>query len=230
MSGVLVLTGLALEARALAAALGLPRVPGGPRAHYRGPQWEVLAVGPGAAALAARVRACRWPALVISAGVCGGLAPALAPGALVVPEVVLEADGTRWTTDPLDGLPRGGALLSPPAVVGPVADKARLHRATGALAVDLESAPVLRWARAHGLAAAVVRAVADPADRALAPELAAALGPDGRVRLWRALGAALARPRAGLEALALGRAVRAALARVAAALARVADGVPATAG
>jgi adenosylhomocysteine nucleosidase len=221
VTGFLVLTAIDLEARALARHLGLDRVGGCDRAYFRGGRLEVASVGVRAAFLGERAA----PApdmIVVAAGACGGLAPDLAPGALVVPEVVIDASGRRFPTDPLAGLARAGTLLTVSDVVATPRDKARLWIETGALAVDMETAVVMAWARAHGVAAAAVRAVADSATAAIPADLAAAVEPTGRVRAGQALRAALARPRAVADALALKRSTDAALKAVAAALGRAA--------
>jgi hypothetical protein len=144
---VLVLTALDLEARGLARHLGLSPVPGARVAHFFGGTLELAAVGLRAARLAERAVNWRARDLVVSAGACGALAPALAVGALVVPTVVLGPDGGRWPTASLPRLGADGALLTVGDVVESAAQKARLWMETGALAVDMESAPILAWAR-----------------------------------------------------------------------------------
>lgn len=219
---ILALTAVDVEARGLARHLGLDRVAGSGWPHYRGGRLEVACVGLRAGALAERVRACATPDLVVSAGACGALAPSLSPGAPVIPETVVDAGGARLATDPVPGLARAGTLLTVPDVVESAAAKARLWVETGALAVDMESAPIVAWARSRGLAAAVVRAVADAAADAVPADVAALVEPGGRVRTASALRAALARPRLVAEALSLGRGTSAAVRTVAATLARMA--------
>lgn len=222
MTRVLVLVAVDLEARGLARHLGLTRLGDPPWPHFAGGALEVVSVGLRAAHLAARVRADAQPGLVVSAGACGGLDPALGAGALVVPEAVATADGQRWTTGPLPGLSRRGTLLSVPDVVESAAAKTRLWLETGALAVDMESAPILAWAAARGVPGAVVRAVADTAERGVPADLARAVGEDGRLKPMSAVGAVLARPGAVAEAMALRHGTAAALKSVAHALAALA--------
>lgn len=217
MRAVLVLVAIDTEARALARHLGLPSA-SAPRAGS-GPL-QMACVG---------LRACRLSAveappgtLVVSAGVCGALAPQLAAGALVVPETVLAAGATRYATVEVSGLTRRGALVSVADVLEDGAAKARLWLETGALAVDMESATILAWAAARGLPATVVRGVADTAARGVPADLAGVVADDGRVRPMRAVTAALARPGAVADALALRRGTVVALKSVAAALARLA--------
>jgi len=222
VSRLLVLTALDSETRTLARHLGLPAVGRSAFPRYRHGVLEIVAVGLRAALLRERVASPRAPCLVISAGVCGALAPTLVQGDVVVPETVLDDDGTRWTTTEVPGLARRGTLLSSRAVAADAAAKSRLWLATGASAVDLESAPILTWAREHGVSALVVRGVSDTATETVPPDLAAVVGHDGRTRPMRAVHAALARPSALADALSLRRGLQAALASVAATLATMA--------
>jgi len=219
---VVVLTAVDVEARGLARHLGLARVAGATHPHFRAGALELVCVGPGAGHLDARVGGLERPALLVSAGACGALAPHLEEGELVVPEAVLDAAGARHATAEVPGLRRRGTLLGVAAVVATPDAKARLWLETGALACDMESTAILAWARAHGVPAAVVRAVSDPASRGVPPDLAALVEPDGRVRTAHAVRVALARPRALADALALRSGTHAALRSVARALARLA--------
>jgi nucleoside phosphorylase len=201
---LLILTAVDLEARTLARHLGLTAVAGTTWPHFFTGSIELACVGLRASALAARADRFRRPSLVISAGACGALAPELAEGELVVPDAVVTEDGARTATTPVPGIDARGTLVTVTRVVTTGADKARLWMETGALACDMESAVVAEWARARGVAAAVVRGV------------------DGRVRGVAAVRAALMRRGALRDALALRRGTTAALASVAAALARIA--------
>jgi adenosylhomocysteine nucleosidase len=219
---VLVLTAVEVEARGLARHLGLAPVGAARWPHYRGGALEVVCIGVGGAYLKERLAGGPAPTLVVSAGACGALAPDLASGDLVVPETVIAPTGARHPTDSGPGLIRAGALLTVAALVETSAEKARLWVATGALAVDMESATILAWARARGLPAVVVRGVADTARQTVPADLAALVEPGGGVRAGRALRVALGRPRAVADAVALGRGTAAALKTVAAALGTIA--------
>lgn len=222
MTRVLALTAVEIEARGLARHLGLARVGTGDWPHYRGGVLEIACIGLRGACLAERVAACAPTSLVVSAGVCGALAPELTCGQLVVPAAVIAADGARHQTDPPPGLVRAGALLTVAELVDTPAAKSRLWMTTGALAVDMESAIIIEWARARGTPVAVVRGVADTAHQAIPADLAELVGASGRIGAGRALRVALGRPRAVADALALGRGTAAALKTVAAALASIA--------
>jgi len=219
VSRILVLTGVEVEARGLARHLGLERVATTGSPGYRGGHLEIACTGPAAARLGEPAEG-PLPDLVVSAGACGALDPALGVGALVVPEAVL-AEGRREPLDPLRGLPAAGTLLSVTAVVDSAAAKARLWMQTGASSVDMESGPIVAWARRRGIRVAVVRGVSDTAAEAVPADLAGLVEPSGRVRTTSALRAVLARPRAVSDALTLGRGTAAALKAVAAALARI---------
>ena len=193
-------TGLAAEAR-IAARLGRARAGGG--------------TGAGAEAAAEGLVRDGASALV-SFGLCGGLDPALRPGAIVIAERVL-AGGGSYDADVALAAALGGltALLvaAEPGVVTSAAAKRALFAQTGAVAVDLESGAVARVAARHGLPFAVLRAVCDPAEMTL-PRLAlAALDADGRIRPGRVAWALLRAPGDLPRLLHLARA--AALARAA---------------
>ena len=221
MTRVLVVTAVELETRSLARQLGLERVGGSAWPHFRGGALELLCVGPRAAHIDARA-AGSATTLVVSAGVCGALAPDLAEGDLVVPEAVVGAGAIRHATAALPGLRRAGHLLTVDAVVSTAELKARLWMETGAHAVDMESAVILAWARERGVPAAVVRAVSDDAGHGIPAALSAAVGEDGRVRPLRAVAAALSRATALGDLLELRAGTEAALKSVAGALAKVA--------
>lgn len=222
MRDLLILTAVDLEARSLARHLGLVSVAGSAWPHFRGGAMEIACVGLRAGALSERAARLRAPALVVSAGACGALAPDLAEGALVVPEAVVTDDGRRTALKSLPPLEAHGLLVTVSRVVTSAADKSRLWMETGAVACDMESSVICDWARGRGLDAVVIRGVSDTAEHGVPADLAAAVGDDGRVRTVQAVRAALGRRGAIRDALALRRGTNAALASVAAALAKAA--------
>ncbi len=126
---------------------------------------------------------------LVSFGLAGGLHPKLRPGALVVPDVVLSADG-HWPTHPplaawLGQV--GGAMFSGGAVIATAEEKQALFARTGAVAVDLESAAVAEAAGRHALPFAVLRAVCDPASRSLPRAALTALDANGQIRVGAVL-------------------------------------------
>lgn len=122
---------------------------------------------------------------LVSFGLAGGLDPALPPGSLVVPECVIDGDGTSFPCDAtlsrLFGGPTVPLVLGGGTIAETVERKHALFAATGAAAIDLESAAVARVAEAQGLRFAVLRAVADPATRNLPPVARVALDESGRI-------------------------------------------------
>ncbi len=157
------------------------------------------AIGGGTAAGAAQAAEALAPhvSTLISFGLAGGLDPALSPGALLVPALIL-ADGEDWSADPvlltLLGGPTPGALFGDGAILATAARKSALHARTGAVAVDLESAAVARIAARHGLPFAALRAVCDPAGQDLPPAALIALDGRGRIGALRIAASLLAHP------------------------------------
>lgn len=151
---------------------------------------------------------------IISIGIGGALAPELRPGDWVVADAVL-VDGESMPTDLAwaDRLSvrlataRRGLLLGADAIVSEAAQKTALYRATGAIAVDMESHVAARVARRHRLPFAVARVVSDAASRTLPPAALVGMRSDGGVDLPAVLRSLLRNPRqlpalirAGLEA------------------------------
>jgi adenosylhomocysteine nucleosidase len=137
----------------------------------------------------ANIRIC----LVISWGVCGGLDPGLRPGGLILGAEVVSADGAistdRAVTSSLERrlidagaravVERVAAAAAPISTAGA---KAELRRATGAAAVDMESLIAGRFALERRTPFAILRAVADPAERDLPPLVLKAVDSGGRIK------------------------------------------------
>jgi adenosylhomocysteine nucleosidase len=227
VSRILILTAVELEARALARQLELPVLSALPFPAYGRGSLRVAPVG-----LRAGLLGARWPdlqlgldrPLVISAGVCGALAPELRAGDLVLPESVIGPRGERLNVTPtqhhrasaLAGTAaRGGTLATSAEVVATPRDKAALFAHTGAIAVDMESSIILAHAAAAGCPALVVRGVADEAGESLPPELIGLMSPEGKLRTARALVLTVTRPLVLPRALALRRGTQRGLAAVA---------------
>jgi adenosylhomocysteine nucleosidase len=229
VSPILILTAVELEARRLARDLEFPPLPAFPFPAFGRRDVRVAPVG-----LRASLCARRWPRLlngldrplVVSAGVCGGLDPRLGMGDLVVPGLVIGASGDEYkvATGPHRVLAAAlarvctGALVTAGDLVPTPGAKAALFRATGAAAVDMESAPIMAAAAAAGLPALVIRAVSDAAGQPVPLELARLVTTDGRLRLGPALALMVTRPATLPEALDLRRRAHHALAAVARAL------------
>jgi len=186
-----IVCGMASEARALGRWASDPRV-----------RVAISGARPDRAEAEARRLASEGCRTLLSWGVAGGLDPALAPGALLLPAAVIEADGTRRDLVGQDLVPAlaGRAAGDPVLILGTErvlpdpAGKSRLHRETGAAAADMETHRVARAAAAAGLPALAIRAVGDPAGRAVPALATRALGADGRPRLGAVALELLARP------------------------------------
>jgi adenosylhomocysteine nucleosidase len=177
-----IVVGLAAEAR-IARKLGNPVAIGGGGAD-------------GAEAAARRLVA-EGATGLLSFGLCGGLDPALLPGALLIPHAVL-ADGTRHMASAAIaarfGVMAPQVMLAGEVVAATAAEKRRLYAVTGAAAIDLESGAVARVAAQAGLPFAVLRAICDPAEQDLPPAALAALDGKGAIGLFRVLAALAAQP------------------------------------
>jgi len=152
----------------------------------RGLRWPVTVGGgsPGGATAAARRLVEKGAIGLISFGLAGGLDATLPAGTLVVADAV-RAGGREWRTDPALNARLGGATghlcLGVDRIIAGQAEKRRLGRETGAAIADMESAAVAAVAEAAGLPFAVLRAICDPAGRALPPAALVALDLSGRL-------------------------------------------------
>jgi hopanoid-associated phosphorylase len=128
---------------------------------------------------------------MVSFGLCGGLAPGLSAGDLVV-----DSSDPDWLAEIRAALPRSraGRVIGLDAVVASVGEKARLRRGTGADAVDMESHLVVDAARRAQVRYAIIRAVSDPADRALPRAAIVGMRPDGGVDVAAVVAALARRP------------------------------------
>lgn len=166
-----IVVGLTAEAR-IARRLGLPVEIGGGTAT-------------GAEAAAHRLVAAGVTGL-ISFGLCGGLQPHLKAGRLLVPTEILFENGETFVTNRELSLWLGGAtphiILAGSQILAQAREKRRNWKITGAAAVDLESAAVVRVAVEHGLPFACLRAVCDTAERDLPRAAVMALDPSGEIQ------------------------------------------------
>lgn len=174
-----VIVGLAGEARVLRACPGVRVACSGATAE-RARQLAVALVDGGCDA-------------IVSFGLAGGLDPALAGGALCLPEAVLTPEGrrlgvdARWRTHLVEAL--GGAEVPACLLAGrdaPVAtpeEKAELFARHGAVAIDMESHVVAEVAHGRRVPLLVIRAIADAAGRRLPSWLGGVIGEGGRPRL-----------------------------------------------
>jgi len=184
---VVVVTGLLAEARLAQPLSGRAIAGGGDRVRLEAELDRALEDGAQA---------------VLSFGLAGGLAPQRPPGTLLVPTLVISGSehyrtDARWTQAMRCAL--GAADPGPVAGVDsplfrPI-DKAGLHKATGAVAADMESHLVARLALRARRPFAVLRVIGDPAERALPPAALIGMRPDGHVNLAAVLASLLRNPR-----------------------------------
>jgi adenosylhomocysteine nucleosidase len=155
------------------------------------------------------------PSLVISWGLCGGLDPRLRPGDLILGSEVVSDDGAVKTDEAVTAslaqrLLSAGAhvvverFAASDAPIVTVAAKADLRRRADAAAVDMESLIAGRYALNQRVPFAILRAVADPAERSLPPLALKAVASDGGVNVQAVIGELIRSPRqlAALRALA----------------------------
>jgi adenosylhomocysteine nucleosidase len=191
---VIAATGLRTEARIAARSGGVRAVVGGDAAAQRLDRLLRQSIVEGGEAL-------------ISFGIAAGLAPECSAGACLIGREVVYS-GTSYSTDPgwTAGIKEriGGAdLVTIAGVDQPLAcssEKRSLYQATGAAAADLESHIVAGVAAELGLPFAVLRVIADPAEREVPLAALAGMRPDGGMEVGAVL-VALARSPRQLPAL-----------------------------
>lgn len=176
-------------------------------------------MGAAAAAAGARLLIDAGATALASFGLAGGLDASLPPGTICLPREIEGEDGssvatsTRWRQRvELELGARHavavGKLLSTNRAIAGIDEKAALHRATGAIAVDMESLGVAQVASSLGLPFIAIRVIVDSAADNLPRAVAAAADEAGHLNIWRLLGA-LARAPAELgPLLRLGRRYR----------------------
>jgi len=97
-----------------------------------------------------------------------------------------------------------GPLFGSDEIIESAGKKAALFQNHGCLAVDMESHGAARAAANAGVSFLAIRAVADPADRALPPAALGAIAPDGSTRILATVGAAMRDPKQFPALLKLG--------------------------
>jgi adenosylhomocysteine nucleosidase len=141
---------------------------------------------------------------LVSFGFAAGLAPRLHAGALVAPRLVVAEDGAAFRSDERLRAALCGYASGETVTDGPVAETIRplwdaqakraLRARSDAIAADMESASLARAAAARGVPFAVLRAVVDPAERAIPACAQSALDASGNVRTGALLVALARRP------------------------------------
>lgn len=163
--------------------------------RFAGPLVRVVVtgMGPGPAEQATLRAIADGAAAAISVGFCGALDPALARGALVVPDTVRDVrTGDEFPCDPVLAAgagARGGTLVTTAQVVSTAGGRRRL----AGTAVDMESAGTARACARAGVPFAAIRAVTDRAHDEL-PDLRGVVDAAGAVHPLRAVRRLAARP------------------------------------
>ncbi len=185
------------------------------------PNLDPIAVG-GVAAAAGRAAddlVAQGAELLISFGVCGGLNPAVDCGDLILSAHVGMANGDDLRSTLPDAniqelarrvsaagiRTQAGKSFGSDTAVLTTAEKARLAGETNALCVDMESHAVAQSAVRSDTPFLIVRAVADPAHRAIPALAMAGLAPDGRTRVWPVVKKLIVQPSALPALLRLAR-------------------------
>jgi hopanoid-associated phosphorylase len=168
-----------------------------------GGEVQALAGGGDPASLEVRLEALAPLAKgIASIGIAGGLAPGLQVGQWIIADRVF-IDGDALPTDKswsafmaerLVGA-RHGAAVGCNAMVTTASQKAALHRATGAISVDMESHVVARVAQRHRLPFVTARVISDPAGQSLPPATYVGMKPDGAMDIIAVLRSLLSHPR-----------------------------------
>ena len=195
MTRVGVVTGMIAESRCLGAALQETPTANQPIVFCAGA--SVQRAHDGARALIAQ-----GATALMSFGLAGGLAPDAEPGDLLCATDILDTSGGQWpTTAPWRqalaaalGSDAEAPLVTSPDPITTIDMKARLHRDSGAVAVDMESAAVAAVAAHASLPFVALRVIVDPARRAIPQSALNGLGPNGEQRPLAVLAALLTRP------------------------------------
>ena len=138
---------------------------------------------------------------ILSFGIAAGLAPGMSAGTCLAGSTVIH-DGAAYAADPVWTASIKAAIggTNPITIAGvdrpltsPAAKRA-LNAETGAVAADMESHIVGRLATQHGLPFAVLRVVADPAEREIPSAALAGMREDGAIDVRAVLAALLKQP------------------------------------
>ena len=186
---ILAVTGLAREARLIAGS-GFATIGAGGNSVRLKDMLDAR-VSPGCSA-------------VVSIGIAGGLDPILVPGDIVIATGIVAEHEYHPIREDIVAFLAGGvsgtrnklmladiAGVNIPALTP--AAKSALRRKTGAAAVDMESHVAAAFATKHRLPFAVVRAICDPAHRALPAFVLRALQPSGHVDIMAIVASAITR-------------------------------------
>jgi adenosylhomocysteine nucleosidase len=172
---IIILTAVEIEAKAVARALGLdspsPNKPS--KADRAGLIVELHLIGIGASHSPLLLRK-GDAAIIMMAGLAGGLDPSLRVGDVVIDDC------------PAGLLPdvahRRGGIHTAEHLIATTTEKAALFAQTGALAVDMETRIIRALAQQEGIPFVAVRAISDAFDEALDPTILKLVDGFGRPR------------------------------------------------
>jgi adenosylhomocysteine nucleosidase len=148
---------------------------------------------------------------IISAGLCGGLDPALKSGDIVLGERVVSAQGDIVIADKKLSaaadrfMPRHVAIFGSDEIVESVEKKKALYQRYAAETVDMESHGAARAAAKAGIPFIAIRVVADGHDRTLPKAALRAVTPSGGVNVMNVLVDCVKSPQQFEQIFALGR-------------------------
>ena len=156
---------------------------------------------------------------LISWGVAGAIDSSVNSGDLILPKSIINQDkqgliSTEWRERISDYLQQTssriltGNIASSKTICATVTDKNNLLAATGALAVDMESAAIVETALAHQLDCLVIRAVADNANTAIPEAVLDHTDNMGRPRIFKFVWSCLFKPAQIRELFNLARAYK----------------------
>ncbi len=131
---------------------------------------------------------------LLSCGIAGGLAPDMPPGSMVIGNKVRGSQGLLACSDGLctflvSRLPDAhmGVVAASDNIIDDPVIKRSLFKSYHALSVDMESWGVACAAIEHSVPFAVLRVVADPAERTLPPAALVGMDEEGKVHPWRVI-------------------------------------------
>ncbi|MEF2144097.1 MAG: hypothetical protein V3573_01510 [Desulfovibrionaceae bacterium] len=181
--------------------------------EFEGARVVCLQCGPGPerSLAAARALVREGAGMLLCSGVSGGLDPEVRSGDLILTEGCMLAEEEmplpiptprqELAADAADALEQAGiSVLVRPILTtrAPLLDmdrKTRWFAVSGAASVDMESAGTALAAMEADLPFLALRAICDPADRPIPPEMLTACSPDGGVKLGGLFRGILRRPR-----------------------------------
>jgi adenosylhomocysteine nucleosidase len=185
---LMIFTAVALEAKAVAEALGMkcPRPGQGVSRDLGGHTVSIHLIGIGGKGVRDVPLQVEGVSCVVMAGLAGALDPSLRLGDVVIDEMP-EGMGLNLRV-------RRGRIYTSERIVPTPGEKAELFARTGAMAVDMENSIVREWAGRHGVAFAAIRAISDRADQSLDPAVVRLVDQWGRVRPITLVRTLLGRP------------------------------------